>query len=158
LLIERQVFVKAPRESVFEMFVDSARLASWLGISADLEPLPGGRFRFEIVAGEYCSGRYVEVDAPRRVTLTRGWEGDQIPVAPGSTLVEVELDELPGGTLVRLRHSRIPPPYVDLHAEGWERFLGRLAAVVEGCDPGAHPGSELPADALARLERERGTG
>lgn len=108
-------------------------------------------FRFEISAGEFCSGRYVEVDPPRRVSFTWGWEGTAIPVPPGSTLVEVELDEMPGGTLVRLSHRSIPEPFVELHAKGWERFLDRLAAVAEGREPGPHPAREHPDEALARL-------
>ena len=153
-LVEREVFVRAARPDVFAMFVDPAKLVTWLGISAGLDPEPGGLFRFEITAGEFCSGRYVEVEPPRRVAFTWGWEGDEIPIAPGSTLVEVELTEADGGTLVRLTHSRLPDAFAELHADGWRQFLARLAAVLEERDPGPDPARERPREALERLRTE----
>ncbi len=153
--VEREVFIRNAPEEVFQMFVDTALLPGWLGISAELDPQPGGLFRFEIAPGEFCSGCFVEVDPPRRVAFTWGWEGAAIPVAPGSTLVEVELTGRDGGTLVRLTHSRLPEESVELHTDGWRQFLGRLAAVAEGRDPGRDPALEQPADAQARLARER---
>ena len=44
--------------------------------------------------------------------------------------VTVDLVEHPDGTLVHLVHSDLAPEVRRLHAEGWSRFLPRLAAVV----------------------------
>jgi uncharacterized protein YndB with AHSA1/START domain len=128
--------VPAPREEVFRWFVDPELLVRWIGIDAQLEPWPGGRFRFEIAEGEWCSGRYLEVVPGRRVVVTWGWDSGAIPVPPGSSTVTVDLLEHPEGTLVRLVHSDLAPEMRRLHAEGWSRFLARLAAVVAGRDPG----------------------
>jgi hypothetical protein len=38
-----------------------------------------------------------------------------------------------------LVHSGLAPEVRPLHAEGWSRFLPRLAAVVAGRDPGEDP-------------------
>jgi uncharacterized protein YndB with AHSA1/START domain len=121
-----EVVVAAPIEEVFAHFVDPARLVRWIGISALLDPRPGGVFRFEIEPGHWCAGRYVEVDPPRRVVFTWGWE-TVLPVAPGSTTVEVELSEDPRGTHVRLVHRGLDAAMRPMHAEGWGRFLPRLA-------------------------------
>jgi hypothetical protein len=47
--------------------------------------------------------------------------------------------EHPEGTLVRLVHRDLAPEVRRLHAEGWSRYLPRLAAVVAGRDPGEDP-------------------
>ena len=46
--------------------------------------------------------------------------------------------------LVRLVHSDLAPEARRLHAEGWSRFLPRLAAVVAGRDPGPDPARDGP--------------
>lgn len=137
-----EVAIRAPAAEVFAMFVDPAKLVRWIGIRALLEPRPGGAFRFELLPGEFCSGRYVEVDPPRRVVFTWGWESGALPVAPGSSTVEVELSDRDGVTHVRLTHRGLDAAMRAMHADGWARFLSRLAAVVEGRDPGPDPATE----------------
>ena len=68
-----------------------------------------------------------------------GWESGAIPVPPGSSTVEVDLDPHPDGTLVRLVHRDLAPEVRRLHADGWSRFLPRLAAVVTGQEPIPYP-------------------
>jgi uncharacterized protein YndB with AHSA1/START domain len=141
-----EIDVRAPAAEVFAMFTDPALLVRWIGIRALLEPQPGGAFRFELVPGEFCSGRYVEVDPPRRVVFTWGWESGALPVAAGSTTVEVDLTEHDGVTHVRLTHRGLDAAMRAMHAGGWDRYLARLAAVLEGRDPGPDPAEEgLPA-------------
>lgn len=134
-----EAVVPAPPQEVFRWFIRPELLVRWIGINAQLEPWPGGRFRFEIADGQWCSGRYLEVVPGRRVVVTWGWESGAIPVPPGSSTVTVELSEHPDGTLVHLVHSDLAPELRPLHAQGWSRFLPRLAAVVAGRDPGEDP-------------------
>lgn len=158
LLLVREVRIAAPRETVFRYFTDPARLVAWIGISADLDPRPDGTFRFEVATGEFCSGRYVEVDPPRRVVFTWGWESTAIPVPPGSTVVEVELHEAEsdgGATRLVLTHRGLTDDTYDLHDEGWQAYLGRLQAVAGGRDPGPDPGGRTPAEALDHIRRRR---
>jgi uncharacterized protein YndB with AHSA1/START domain/uncharacterized membrane protein len=134
-----EVVVPAPPAEVFRWFVEPDLLARWIGIRAALEPRPGGRFRFEITDGQWCSGSYLEAVPGRRVVFTWGWDSGAIPVPPGSSTVEVDLREHPDGTHVWLVHRDLAPEVRPLHAEGWGRFLPRLAAVVGGRDPGTYP-------------------
>jgi hypothetical protein len=60
-------------------------------------------------------------------------------VPPGSSTVEVDLEAHPDGTLVRLVHRDLAPAVRPLHADGWSRFLPRLAEVVAGGDPAPYP-------------------
>lgn len=134
-----EVVVPATPEEVFRWFVEPHLLVRWIGVRAALEPRPGGRFRFEIAPGEWCTGSYVEVVPGRRVVFTWGWDSGAIPVPPGSSTVEVDLLAHDEGTRVRLVHRDLAPEARALHAEGWSRFLPRLAAVVAGRGPGPDP-------------------
>jgi uncharacterized protein YndB with AHSA1/START domain len=151
----REVHIAAPREMVHRYFTDPDRLVAWIGITAELEPRPDGTFRFEVAPGEFCSGRYIEVDPPRRVVFTWGWESPAIPVPPGSTRVEVDLHDAGGGEATRLvlTHHGLRADAYDLHDDGWRSFLARLRAAAEGRDPGPDPATRTRAEALDDIRR-----
>lgn len=92
-----ELVLPAPAERVFDMFTDPRQLVRWIGISADLQPRPGGRFRFEVVPGQFCEGQYVIIDRPARLAaVTGGGEA-------GSYLGEEPAGRL---TALRGRHDR----------------------------------------------------
>jgi uncharacterized protein YndB with AHSA1/START domain len=128
-----------PPDQAFEMFVDPARLVRWIGISAELEPRPGGRFRFEVMPGQFCEGRYEIVDRPHRLVFSWGWTAEGMGVPPGSSQVEVTFTAAAAGdaTTLRLTHRGLGPDARPLHDDGWTRFLARLTAVVtnQALDP-----------------------
>jgi uncharacterized protein YndB with AHSA1/START domain len=131
--------VEAPPETVFSYFVDPEKYRRWKGERAELDPRPGGRYRVNMDGRAVVRGEYVAVDPPHRVVFTWGWEGDaELP--PGSTTVEVTLIRDGEATIVRLRHEGFPSATTrQRHAEGWHFFLGRLAGVATGGDPGPNP-------------------
>jgi len=74
-----------------------------------------------------------------RLAYSFGWDGSE-EVPPGSGLVEIDLIEQPNGTLLRLTHTGLPnAEQCAGHAEGWAHYLGRLAEVAAGRDPGPDP-------------------
>lgn len=152
-LYRTELMIAAPPGRVFAYLIDPDLLTAWLGLSARLDPVAGGEFRFEIAPGEWCSGSYLEVSAPKRVVFTWGWESGRIAVPPGSTTVEIDLHPEGDGTRLVLVHSGLAGDAWSLHADGWPRFLQRLGRVVLGHDPGADPASETPEDAIERLGR-----
>jgi uncharacterized protein YndB with AHSA1/START domain len=50
-----EAVVPAPPGEVFRWFVEPELLVRWIGIDAQLEPRPGGLFRFEIVSPATCA-------------------------------------------------------------------------------------------------------
>jgi uncharacterized protein YndB with AHSA1/START domain len=132
-----EIRIDAPPEAVFPFFTDPELYARWKGRSAELEPAPGGVYRVEIDGANVVRGEFVELDPPRRVVFTWGWEGGPLP--PGSTTVEVELTADGEGTLLRLTHRGLPEEAQGEHAAGWDHFLPRLATLAAGGDPGADP-------------------
>lgn len=150
-----ELVLPAPPEAVFAMFVEPEQLVRWIGISADLEPRPGGRFRFEVMPGQHCEGSFVTIEPPHRLVFTWGWTEVTMGVAPGSSSVEVTFtpqDE--NSTRLRLVHSGFDTADSrDLHDDGWSRFLSRLLAVVSGRPAPEYP-SELPEERLPTLSRD----
>ena len=55
---------------------------------------------------------------------------------PGSGLVEIDLIDRDGGTLLRMTHSGLPnPAQCAGHAKGWAHYLERLAMAADGRIP-----------------------
>lgn len=102
-----------------------------MGIGAAIDPRPGGAYRINVDDEHFAAGRYVEVDAPKRIVMTWGWEGSD-EVGPGSTRVEITLEPDGQGTLLTLRHTELPTARQrDDHRGGWVLYTGNLAHLFE---------------------------
>lgn len=122
--------VAAPPEAVFPFLVEPEKLLRWMGTVADIEPVAGGKFWLNVNGTDIAIGSYTEIDPPRRVAFTWGWEASA-EVPPGSTTVSVTLIGDGDGTLVELRHTGLPHGAGDAHRQGWEHFLPLLADAVQ---------------------------
>jgi len=127
-VIERELRIAASPETVFDFWTDPDRIVRWMGRTATIEPRPGGTFRIDYNGSDIALGEIVEIDRPRRLVLSWGWEaiGDVTP--PGASRVEVDLEPDGDGTILRLRHSGLAVEAVQGHSEGWDQFLPALAA------------------------------
>ena len=138
---ELEVRIEARPETVFEFFVDPEKMSRWKGTSAELDPRPGGTYRVGgIAGGATVVGKYIEIDPPRRLVFTWGWEGDD-DVPPGSSTVEVTLTPDGDATVLHLVHRDLPTGQGARHMEGWEHFVPRLIEAATGRDPGPDPWS-----------------
>jgi uncharacterized protein YndB with AHSA1/START domain len=133
-----EIRVKASPETVFPFLTDPALSARWFGRAAAFDPNPGGSYRTEISDEIVAIGSFVEIDPPRRLLLTFGWEGNE-QVPPGSSRVEITLEADGDETLVRLRHDGLPDGAARQHGDGWDHYLPRLAIVATGGDAGPDP-------------------
>ena len=71
-----------------------------------------------------------------RLAYSFGWDGNEA-VPPGSSLVEIDLIDRDGGTLLRMTHTGLPnAAQCANHAKGWAHYLGRLAVAAAGGIPG----------------------
>ena len=121
--------IDAPPEIVFSYLTDSRRFTRWMGAAAELDARPGGRYRIDVDGEHVATGEYQEVDPPRRLVMSWGWEGHPT-VPPGSTTVEITLTPDQGATMLRLRHLGLPTEHERrMHTEGWNQYTGRLATL-----------------------------
>jgi uncharacterized protein YndB with AHSA1/START domain len=131
-VIEREVRIAARPETVFAFWTEPDRIVQWMGRTVTMDTRPGGAFRLDYNGSDIARGEVLEIDPPRRLVLSWGWEaaGDETP--PGTSRVEVVLTADGDGTILRLRHSGLVAAAVSGHAEGWDQFLPGLVTAVEG--------------------------
>lgn len=134
------VEIEAPRERVFEALT-TAEVAKWWGsddwyhvtrFEADLRP--GGAWKSVGVSHDgrdfTVGGKVLEVDPPRLFAHTweAPWDGGNV------TTVRYQLDSIPGGTRVTLRHTGFAGRAEACrgHTHGWERVLSWLSSNFAG--------------------------
>ncbi len=137
IVVEQQT--SATPEAVYRCLTQSDVWIRWQGASASLNPQPRGLFSMTMPNDRTARGEYIEVIPNRRIVFTWGWV-DMPGLPPGSTTVTIELEANDEGTLIRLTHADLPPAEQTMHRMGWIHYLGRLASLVGGTDPGPDPG------------------
>jgi uncharacterized protein YndB with AHSA1/START domain len=134
--LERRI--DAPPHAVFRYLTESDLWSRWQGDSAELDPVPGGRFVIRMSPGQVVEGTFIAIEPDARVVVSWGWQGH--PRMPaGTTTVEFELVADGPGTILRLTHRGLPSEDLAIHRQGWDVFLPRLAIAASGDDPGPNP-------------------
>ena len=128
-----------PPHVLFALLTDPEKILRWMGTEGQIELRPGGLYLVNVTGARFARGSFREVVPVHRLAYSFGWDGNEV-VPPGSSLVEIDLIEQPDGTLLRLTHTGLPnAEQCAGHAEGWAHYLGRLAEVAVGRDPGPDP-------------------
>jgi len=145
-VVQRETHIAAPRASVFAFLTDPDKIVQWMGTEATAEMHPGGLYLLKGVGSATARGTFREVVPVHRLAYSFGWEGSwegSGEVPPGSSLIEIDLVERDGGTLLRLTHSGLPnAAQCASHDRGWAHYLGRLAMAAAGQNPGIDRGPE----------------
>jgi len=142
--IEREMFIDAAPEIVFDVVSSPEHVAVWWSDDADYppEPGPGGWIAFRGPGEDVQKVRFMVAEAVPHSRFAFRWthaEGDD--AAPGnSNLVVIDLEPLGTGTMVRLTESgfrergwdeaKARETHAD-HTTGWDRYLPQLVAYAE---------------------------
>jgi uncharacterized protein YndB with AHSA1/START domain len=130
-------WIAASPATVFSFFTDAERWTAWQGVGGEVDARADGILRIVMPDSAVASGRFVEVAPPYRIVFTWGWEGNSLPIRPGSSTVTIDLEPVDGGTMLRLTHTGLEPAEMrELHRMGWQRYLERLGRSAIGDDPG----------------------
>jgi uncharacterized protein YndB with AHSA1/START domain len=133
---------KAPRERVFNAFLDADAMAKWLppnGYTAHvykLEPKVGGNYRMSFSSLDkkdthFFGGKFLEIKPNERLRYTDKFESDD-PEMQGEITVTVTFKDVPGGTEVRIVQEGLPKVIpIDGAMQGWSQSLENLARLVE---------------------------
>jgi uncharacterized protein YndB with AHSA1/START domain len=143
LIVRRETQIAAPPATVFAFLTDPEKILSWIGAEATTEAHPGGLYLVKGIGGSrgrVARGTFREVVPVHRLAYSFGWEGHE-DVPPGSSLIEIDLIDRDGGTLLRMTHSGLPDAaQCAAHDKGWGHYLGRIAEAATGGNPGADHG------------------
>jgi uncharacterized protein YndB with AHSA1/START domain len=134
--------IDAPPEQVFDHFVRPELLVQWMGDAARLEACDGGVFSVDI-NGVLIRGHFIRVDRPRVIEVAWGELGNEA-MPPGATRLRVTFEARGPMTHVELEHTGLHSAEAEKHAIGWPHFLGRLAVLAGGGDPGPDPWKTSP--------------
>jgi uncharacterized protein YndB with AHSA1/START domain len=141
--VVRELEIAASPDTVWEFLVDPEKATRWMGQSADFDPRPGGLYRVEVIPGNVAVGEFVELDRPRRLVFSWGWEPGEHTmsgVAPGTSTIAIELAPSGEGTTLRFSHTGLPSEEAaQSHAHGWDHYLPRLVTAAAGGDAGVDP-------------------
>jgi uncharacterized protein YndB with AHSA1/START domain len=141
--IEREIYVDASPEVVFDVVSSPEHLTGWWPDEARYEQVPGAPG--EIVFGDRDSGgtvasfTVVEVDPPRRFSFRWTHPSGQVADEANSLLVTFELAPAGSGTSLRMTETGfrergweaavLEEQYRE-HVTGWDHFLPRIAPYV----------------------------
>ena len=141
--VERRIAIDADPETVWQFLVDPGKATRWMGETASFDVRPGGEYRVGVIPGHTASGAFVELDPPRRLVFTWGWEpgpDGANPLPPGSSTIEIELEPDGAGTVVHFVHRDLPDvESTASHGHGWDHYLERLRIAAAGGDAGVDP-------------------
>ena len=141
LVVRREVQIAAPPATVFAFLTDPEKIMRWMGTDATMEPHEGGLYLVNVAGKNMARGAFTEVIPVHRLAYSFGWDGHK-KTPPGSSLIEIDLIDRDGGTLLRMTHSGLPDAEECVsHDKGWAHYLGRLAVAAAGGDPGPDPNS-----------------
>jgi uncharacterized protein YndB with AHSA1/START domain len=140
--IERELYIDASPEVVFEVVSSPQHVAEWWSDEAEFSPTPGDPGWVSFGAGGSKRERFTIADAvPYRHFSFRWTHEEGETASPGnSLLVVIELE--PSGTGTRLRFTETGFRERDWdeataaawhadHTKGWDLFLPRLMAHAE---------------------------
>src|SRR5664279_1335613 len=135
--VRQETQIAAPPATVFAFLTDPEKIISWMGTEAKIELRPAGLYLLKGINNRRVArGTFRELVPVHRLAYSFGWEGDE-EVPPGSGLIEIDLIDRDGGTLMRMTHSGLPnATQCANHAKGWAHYLGRLTLAAAGKNPG----------------------
>jgi len=137
LNLEVSRVINAPKESLFDAWLDPKMLAKFMMPAPDMsvpdvktDARVGGRFLIVMHSGGKDmphEGTYKTIERPNTLAFT--WESPMSPI--DGSLVTLNFDDVDGGTKVTLNHVRFPNEESrNNHEGGWTRILEALAGAV----------------------------
>jgi uncharacterized protein YndB with AHSA1/START domain len=135
--IERRILLRAPRSRVWRALTDSSQFGEWFGVTSTSTFVPGARIREKVQIKGYEHLMWdvvIEEMIPEQRFSWRWHPGSEPPVQDEpTTLVVFELEDAPGGTLLRVIETgfdALPPSRYEKafreNNDGWTEQMEAL--------------------------------
>jgi uncharacterized protein YndB with AHSA1/START domain len=139
---------------VYEAWLDGREHGAFTGGKAEVEPGIGGAFT---AWDGYIRGRTLELAEGQRIL--QSWRTTEFPIGSEDSLLELLLEEAPGGTRITLRHTGIPEGQGASYQEGWgEHYFDRMKRYFGGASArpaGAKPKAKAKAKPKSRAKKPK---
>jgi uncharacterized protein YndB with AHSA1/START domain len=136
----------APRELVYQAFLDPDQLAQWFGPvgfsvprdTVDIDARVGGHQRFVMVSDDDpemrapVDARFVEMVENELIVGSEDWEAVPGRNETTSMYLRLELHDEDGKTRLVLRQGRYTPEMEEMARQGWESSFTKLDKVLAG--------------------------
>jgi activator of HSP90 ATPase len=109
--------IAAKPEEIYRAWLSSEGHTAMTGSPAVVEGQAGGEFS---AWDGYIFGRTLALTPNRRIVQT--WRTSEFPDDASDSRLDVDLEEVGGGTKITLKHSNLPADQVDSYRQGWEDF------------------------------------
>jgi uncharacterized protein YndB with AHSA1/START domain len=135
----------ATSAAVYDQWLSVDALTEWMCPyparlrRVELDPVVGGRYRFEIMEGGgdmLVVGRFLALERPHTIRFT--WSCSTWPDPLQESIVSVELRPAGSGkdTHMTIRHELVPPDTIASHQAGWRLVADQLADRLSRQRPG----------------------
>ena len=101
-------------EHVYKGWLDSNEHSAFTGEKAKIQPKVGGKFT---AWDDYILGTTIELEPYRRIV--QSWRTTEFPQDSPDSRLEILFEEVPKGTKLTLKHSRIPEGQAEMYRQGW---------------------------------------
>ncbi|MCU1581903.1 MAG: hypothetical protein QOK46_1512 [Microbacteriaceae bacterium] len=141
--IEREIYLEASPEVVFEVVSSSEHIAKWWSDEAEIETI--GDEGHVLFRGDRADDNkivplmVIEARHPHRFSFRWDFTAGAVPGPDNSLLVTFDLEPVGNGTLVKMTESGfreqgweaavLEEKYLD-HTHGWDYFIPRLGEYV----------------------------
>jgi uncharacterized protein YndB with AHSA1/START domain len=138
--IEKEIVLRAPRSRVWRAIADSREFGAWFQMKVEGAFTPGATVHGRILVAPYdhlTIEMFIERVEPEQLFSYR-WHPNTVEPAidyskEPTTLVEIQLDEVPGGTRLRLVESGFDQLPADRRGQafrandaGWTEMMPRI--------------------------------
>ena len=143
--IEREVIVRAPRARVWQALTDARQFGEWFGIRPSGPFVPGATVHAVVTTAGYENLKFSILIVAIQPETLFSYRWHPFAVEPGrdysaepTTLVEFHVDEVPGGTRVRVVESgfgQVPASRrleaFRSNSDGWTKQMENIARYVD---------------------------
>ena len=109
--------IAAKPDEIYRAWLSSEGHTAMTGSPAVVEGRAGGEFS---AWDGYIFGRTLALTPNRQILQT--WRTSEFPDDASDSRLDVDLEEVAGGTKITLKHINLPADQVDSYRQGWEDF------------------------------------